>query len=125
IKGREVEYKTDFSKTLAEVTDRRLILKSIVETCEKDIADLKNAVLSNDIKSMQSTAHRMFPMWEMLSMEGILSTYRNILESPSSDIKTITTNTNLIINHIERLMDDTVNEINRIDDEEKDTDSRR
>ena len=125
IKRRKLEHKTDFSKTLAEVTDKRLILKSIVETCEKDIADLKNAVLSNDIKSMQSTAHRMFPMWEMLSMEGILSTYRNILESPSSDIKTITSNTNLIINHIERLMDDTVNEINRIDDEEKDTDSRR
>ena len=61
----------------------------------------------------------MFPMWEMLSMESVLSEYRNIL-NPGSDIRTITTNTNLIIDHIERLMDDAENEINRIADEEKD-----
>ena len=67
----------------------------------------------------------MFPLWEILPMESVLSAYRNILKNPGSDIRTITTNTNLIIDHIERLMDDTVNEINRIDDEEKDTDSRR
>lgn len=56
-------------------------------------------------------------------MESVLSEYRNIL-NPGSDIRTITTNTNLIIDHIERLMDDAENEINRIADEEKDTDSR-
>ena len=95
----------------------------MIRTCEKDMAELRNAMMSNDIESMRCTAHRMFPMWEMLSMESVLSEYRNIL-NPGSDIRTITANTNLIIDHIERLMDDAENEINRIADEEKDTDSR-
>jgi DNA-binding response OmpR family regulator len=123
IKRRKLEHKTDFSKILADVTDRRHILESMIRTCEKDMAELRNAMMSNDIESMRCTAHRMFPMWEMLSMESVLSEYRNIL-NPGSDIRTITTNTNLIIDHIERLMDDAENEINRIADEEKDTDSR-
>ena len=124
IKRRELEHKTDFSKILADVTDRRHILESMIRTCEKDMADLRNAVMSNDIESMRSTAHRMSPMWEMLSMESVLSAYRNILKNPGSDNRTITSNTKLIIDHIERLMDDAENEINRTADEEKDTDSR-
>ena len=123
IKRRELEHKTDFSKILADVTDRRHILESMIRTCEKDMAELRNAMMSNDIESMRCTAHRMFPMWEMLSMESVLSEYRNIL-NPGSDIRTITSNTRLIIDHIERLMDDAENEINRTADEEKDTDSR-
>lgn len=124
IKRRKLEHKTDFSKILADVTDRRHILESMIRTCEKDMADLRNAMMSNDIESMRSTAHRMFPMWEMLSMESVLSAYRNILKNQGSDIRTITSNTKLIIDHIERLMDDAENEINRTADEEKDTDSR-
>lgn len=124
VKGREPGSETDFSVMLANVSDKRKILRTMIESCEKDIVDLKISMTNENRESMRSIAHRMFPMWEMLSMEEILLAYRNVLKDPDSDIQTVLAHTNHIITHIERLMEDARKEMERIADEEKDTDSR-
>lgn len=124
VKGREPGSETDFSMMLANVTDKRKILRTMIESCEKDIVDLKIAMTAENRESMRSIAHRMFPMWEMLSMEEILLAYRNVLKDPDSDIQTVLAHTNHIITHIEHLMEDAHKEIERIANEEKNTDSR-
>lgn len=124
IKGREPGSETDFSMMLANVSDKRKILRTMIESCEKDIVDLKIAMTNENRESMRSIAHRMFPMWEMLSMDEILLAYRNVLKDSDSDMQTVLAHTNHIITHIEHLIEDARNEIDRIADEEKNTDSR-
>ena len=124
IKGREPGSETDFSMMLANVSDKRKILRTMIESCEKDIVDLKLAMTAENRKSMRSIAHRMFPMWEMLSMDEILLAYRNVLKDSDSDTQSVLKHTNHIITHIEHLIEDARNEIERIADEEKNIDSR-
>ena len=124
IKGHEPGSETDFSMMLANVSDKRKILRTMIESCEKDIVDLKIAMTNENRESMRSIAHRMFPMWEMLSMDEILLAYRNVLKDSDSDMQTVLAHTNHIITHIEHLIEDARNEIDRIADEEKNTDSR-
>ena len=124
IKGREPGSETDFSMMLANVSDKRKILRTMIESCEKDIVDFKLAMTAENRESMRSIAHRMFPMWEMLSMDEILLAYRNVLKDSDSDTQSVLNHTNHIITHIEHLIEDARNEIERIADEEKNTDSR-
>lgn len=124
VKGREPGSETDFSVMLANVSDKKKILRTMIETCEKDIVDLKIAMTAENKESMRSIAHRMFPMWEMVSMDEILLAYRNVLKDTDCDTQTVLNHTNHIITHIEHLIEDARNEIERIADEEKNTDSR-
>ena len=124
IKGREPDSETDFSMMLANVSDKRKILRTMIESCEKDIVDLKLAMTAENRESMRTIAHRMFPMWEMLSMDEILLAYRNVLKDSDSDTQSVLNHTNHIITHIEHLIEDARNEIERIADEEKNIDSR-
>lgn len=124
VKGREPGSETDFSVMLANVSDKKKILRTMIETCEKDIVDLKIAMTAENRKSMRSIAHRMFPMWEMVSMDEILLAYRNVLKDTDCDTQTVLNHTNHIITHIEHLIEDAGNEIERIVDEEKNIDSR-
>lgn len=124
VKGREPGSETDFSVMLANVSDKKKILRTMIETYEKDIVDLKIAMTAENRESMRSIAHRMFPMWEMVSMDEILLAYRNVLKDTDCDTQTVLNHTNHIITHIEHLIEDAGNEIERIVDEEKNIDSR-
>ena len=124
VKGREPGSETDFSMMLANVSDKKKILRTMMESCEKDIVDLKIAMTAENRESMRSIAHRMFPMWEMVSMDEILLAYRNVLKDSDCDTQTVLNHTNHIITHIEHLIEDAGNEIERIADEEKNIDSR-
>ena len=124
VKGREPGSETDFSVMLANVSDKKNILRTMIESCEKDIVDLKIAMTAENRESMRSIAHRMFPMWEMVSMDEILLAYRNVLKDTDCDTQTVLNHTNHIITHIEHLIEDAGNEIERIADEEKNIDSR-
>ena len=124
VKGREPGSDTDFSMILANVSDKKKILRTMIESCEKDIVDLKIAMTAENRESMRSIAHRMFPMWEMVSMDEILLAYRNVLKDSDCDTQTVLNHTNHIITHIEHLIEDAGNEIERIVDEEKNIDSR-
>lgn len=124
VKGREPGSETDFSVMLANVSDKKKILRTMIETCEKDIVDLKIAMTAENRESMRSIAHRMFPMWEMVSMDEILLAYRNVLKDTDCDTQTVLNHTNHIITNIEHLIEDAGNEIERIVDEEKNIDSR-
>ncbi|MFR4099835.1 hybrid sensor histidine kinase/response regulator [Barnesiella intestinihominis] len=124
VKGREPGSDTDFSMILANVSDKKKILRTMIESCEKDIVDLKIAMTAENRESMRSIAHRMFPMWEIVSMDEILLAYRNVLKDSDCDTQTVLNHTNHIITHIEHLIEDAGNEIERIADEEKNIDSR-
>ena len=122
IKSNKEEHRADFSQLLSEVTDRRKVLSKLIESCEKDITDLKIAMTSENRESMRSVVHRIIPMWEMLSMKEILQEYRNVLKNSDSDIQKVLAHTSDIITHIEHLMEDARKEITRIADEEQNTD---
>lgn len=124
IRGSGKDEGTDFSGLLAEVTGKKKVLCKLLESCEKDMTDLKTAMTTGKVESMRNVVHRMMPMWEMLSMEKILLAYRKTLKDPNSDIQTIMTHTGQIITRIERLMGDARKEIERTADEEKNTDCR-
>lgn len=124
IKERELSESADFSGLLAEVTDKRKVLKLLIESCEKDMTDLKIAMTTEKVESMRNVVHRMMPMWEMLSMENTLLAYRKALKEPDNDMQSLLAHTGQIINHIEHLMEDARKEMERIADEEKDIDSR-
>lgn len=124
VKGREPGSDTDFSMILANVSDKKKILRTMIESCEKDIVDLKIAMTAENRESMRSIAHRMFPMWEMVSMDEILLAYRNVLKDTECDTQTVLNHTNHVITHIEHLIEDAGNEIERIADEEKNIDIR-
>jgi len=121
---REQNESADFSGLLAEVTDKRKVLELLLESCEKDMTDLKIAMTTEKVESMRNVVHRMMPMWEMLSMENTLLAYRKALKEQNNDIQALLVHTGQIITHIERLMEDARKEIERIADEETDTDSR-
>lgn len=121
---REQNESADFSGLLAEVTDKRKVLRLLLESCEKDMTDLKIAMTTEKVESMRNVVHRMMPMWEMLSMENTLLAYRKALKEQNNDIQALLVHTGQIITHIERLMEDARKEIERIADEETDTDSR-
>jgi len=121
---REQNESADFSGLLAEVTDKRKVLELLLESCEKDMTDLKIAMTTEKVESMRNVVHRMMPMWEMLSMENTLLAYRKALKERDNDIQALLVHTGQIITHIERLMEDARKEIERIADEETDTDSR-
>lgn len=121
---REQNESADFSGLLAEVTDKRKVLRLLLESCEKDMTDLKIAMTTEKVESMRNVVHRMMPMWEMLSMENTLLAYRKALKEQNNDIQVLLVHTGQIITHIERLMEDARKEIERIADEETDTDSR-
>ena len=121
---REQNESADFSGLLAEVTDKRKVLRLLLESCEKDMTDLKIAMTTEKVESMRNVVHRMMPMWEMLSMENTLLAYRKALKERDNDIQALLVHTGQIITHIERLMEDARNEMERIADEETDTDSR-
>ena len=121
---REQNESADFSGLLAEVTDKRKVLELLLESCEKDMTDLKIAMTTEKVESMRNVVHRMMPMWEMLSMENTLLAYRKALKEGDNDIQALLVHTGQIITHIERLMEDARKEIERIADEETDTDSR-
>lgn len=121
---REQNESADFSGLLAEVTDKRKVLRLLLESCEKDMTDLKIAMTTEKVESMRNVVHRMMPMWEMLSMENTLLAYRKALKEQDNDIQALLVHTGQIITHIERLMEDARKEIERIADEETNTDSR-
>ena len=121
---REQNESADFSGLLAEVTDKRKVLRLLLESCEKDMTDLKIAMTTEKVESMRNVVHRMMPMWEMLSMENTLLAYRKALKEQDNDIHALLVHTGQIITHIERLMEDARKEIERIADEETNTDSR-
>lgn len=121
---REQNESADFSGLLAEVTDKRKVLELLLESCEKDMTDLKIAMTTEKVEFMRNVVHRMMPMWEMLSMENTLLAYRKALKEQDNDIQALLVHTGQIITHIKRLMEDARKEIERIADEETDTDSR-
>ena len=81
---------------------------------------MKIAMTTEKVESMRNVVHRMMPMWEMLSMENTLLAYRKALKEQDN---ALLVHTGQIITHIERLMEDARKEIERIADEETDTDS--
>ena len=83
------------------------------------MTDLKIAMTTEKVESMRNVVHRMMPMWE-----NTLLAYRKALKEQDNDIQALLVHTGQIITHIERLMEDARKEIERIADEETDTDSR-
>lgn len=121
--GRIKEQSFDFSLLTANVDDGTVILQSLVDSTSSDIAGLKKYEANNNRKAIASVLHRIRPVWEMLGIENGLQPLREALKDKNTTAAEITRLTGNLITVMETLIDNARDEIERIDNEEQNTDS--
>ena len=80
----EEKHKADFSRILAEVSDKPKTLRSFIFQLEKDRKELDAAMENGDRQKLREITHRMQPMWELLQTEDILLDLRTLLKKDDS-----------------------------------------
>ena len=95
------------------------ILSLIINESEKDLEELKTAIKTVNREIMRKTIHRMIPVWEMLGQEHLLRNFQEQLYDDncrhdmdiSDDV--ICENAIQIIEWIEKLINETENELKK------------
>lgn len=116
---------TDFTPLISEVSDKCKVLEKLIESSRRDMEDLQQAIETDDRKQLRETAHRMWPLWELLRKEARLGAYRELLKDKDAACEVIRRHTESMIGEIENLIIQSENEIKTIQSEEQDTDSGR
>lgn len=116
---------TDFTPLISEVSDKCAVLEKLIESSRRDMEDLRQAMETDDRKQLRETAHRMWPLWELLRKETRLGAYRELLKDKDAACEVIRRHTESMIGEIENLIIQSENEIRTIQSEEQDTDSGR
>ena len=113
----------DFSAMLSEVSDKVKLLRSFIIQSEKDLEELSSGMNDNDRHKLRESVHRMFPMWELLQMEDVLSAYRTLLKDDTATDDAVREHTQQIMECTAKLIAEAENEIKRQTNETENTDS--
>lgn len=113
----------DFSILTSEASDVRRILRTLIESSEKDLKDLEHSVATENYSIACETIHRMYPTWEMLQMESRLQTCRESLRNSGTSKQAKRTHVLNLIKTTERLIRNAEMEIKKLTDEKTNTDS--
>lgn len=113
----------NFSIMLSEVSDKVKLLRSFVIQSEKDLEELSSGMNDNDRHKLRETVHRMLPMWELLQMKEVLSTYHILLKDDTTTDDAIREHTRQIMECTAMLIAEAENEIKRQTNEKENTDS--
>lgn len=113
----------DFSAMLSEVSDKVKLLRSFIIQSEKDLEELSSGMNDNDRHKLRESVHRMFPMWELLQMEDVLSAYRTLLKDDTTTDDVVREHTQQIMECTAKLIAEAENEIKRQTNETENTDS--
>lgn len=117
------ESRIAFAPLIFNVTDKSIILQSLAESIIDDIEELKRNLEKNDLNGISSVIHRIMPVWEMLGIQNRLYPLRNAVKTrnvTATDIKYLVTN---VISAMENLIENITEELEKIKDEEQDTNS--
>lgn len=113
----------DFSAIHSEVRDKKKLLYSFIEQSKRDVEELASAKNVGDRKKLRETVHRMQPMWELLQLSDMLLDYRALLKDSTVVNDVIQKHTQQIIEYTGMLIIEAENEIKRLENETKNTDS--
>ena len=108
---------------LSEVSDKVKLLRSFIIQSEKDLEELSSGMNDNDRHKLRESVHRMFPMWELLQMEDVLSAYRTLLKDDTTTDDVVREHTQQIMECTAKLIAEAENEIKRQTNETENTDS--
>ena len=113
----------DFSAMLSEVSDKVKLLRSFIIQSEKDLEELSSGMNDGDRHKLRETVHRMQPMWELLQMEDVLSTYCALLKDGTTTDDAVQEHTWQIMECTAKLIAEAADEIKRQTNEKENTDS--
>ena len=113
----------DFSVLLSGATDKISILQSLMTSCDNDIDELREAVEKHDKIKLRQVIHRVYPVWEMLSMADRLEILREELKKTSTSWNIISNSIREITRIIFDIRANAYREIILLKDEEQDIDS--
>ena len=113
----------DFSILLLEATDKISILHSLMTSCDNDISELRKAAEKHDKIKLREVIHRIYPVWEMLSMADRLEILREELKKSNASWNIISHSIREITRIIFDIRANAHREIILLKDEEQDTDS--
>ena len=103
----------DFSCLLDSTDDYEHMLSLVVMESRKEIEELKTAIKTTNRESMRKTIHRMMPVWEMLEKEQLLRDFQEKLHDMDISDDVICENAIQIIEWIEKLINETENELKK------------
>lgn len=96
----------DYERLLEHTDDRKQMFRIIVEESRKDLHELEEALPDANREAMRRAVHRMFPVWEMLGADNILSEYRQVLHNEQNDDETVREHTDKVICAIKKLIEE-------------------
>lgn len=112
-----------FDALISGTNDKEKMLELFVGESERSIAELQDALRTENRKRFRETVHRMLPLWEILHTDNILQEYRRVLHDEHSDMRTVREETKRIITHTHELIMKAKNEITLLKNETENTDS--
>lgn len=99
------ERNADFDAMISETTDRDRLLEAFIEESNHNKADLQEALqhIDMDIERMKETLHRMYPVWEQLSIANELEEYSAVLHDDEANKADIRRHTEAVIDRLHGL----------------------
>lgn len=113
----------DFDTFMADVRDKRKLLRTFISQSRQDIEDLSSAIETGDRAGLREIAHKIQPSLELLQSYGPFCDFREVLKDETSGKDVIEEYTRRIIEHISMLVTEAENTINRMTHETENTDS--
>ena len=103
----------DFSCLLDNTDDYGHMLSLVLMESRKEIEELTTAIKTINRENIRKTIHRMMPVWEMLEKEQLLRDFQEKLHDMDISDDVICENAIQIIEWIEKLINETENELKR------------
>lgn len=116
---------TDFSRLLADTSDRGAILQSLADSTARDMGDLRRAADAGNKKAVTAIIHRIKPAWEMLGLSAALRPLGSAAKDKTSTVFDIRCLSGDVLTAMDNLLENIKEEMEAIRHEEQDTDSRR
>ncbi|MCD7815542.1 MAG: hybrid sensor histidine kinase/response regulator, partial [Bacteroides sp.] len=106
----------DFSCLLDNTDDYGHMLSLVLVESRKEIEELTTAIKTINRENIRKTIHRMMPVWEMLEKEQLLRDFQEKLHDMGVSDDVISENAIQIIEWIEKLINETENELKKYED---------
>lgn len=106
----------DFSRLLEDTDEKKYMLFLVIDESRKELDGLSSALKEFDREFMRKIIHRMVPVWEMLGKESLLYDFQERLHDMDTNDETISEQSIMIMEWIEKLIIEAENELKKHED---------
>ena len=106
----------DFSRLLEDTDEKKYMLSLVIDESRKELDGLSSALKEFDREFMRKIIHRMVPVWEMLGKESLLYDFQERLHDMDTNDETISEQSIMIMEWIEKLITEAENELKKHED---------